>query len=378
MAYLYKSGNVYALQWSNSKRTPSRIHESLGTSNKAEALKIKSKLEYLYNEGDYDPFKAKFLEIKKSGLPDLSAIPRNEITIYELARMYVEEKKADSSSAGWTKETFRGYKYTLEYFINELGADRRYSTIDAAEISKLIKKKKVSTTTRNNYVRRLSAFFNWIEERGFGKAIHLKREKADRKLPKYVTTEELLRICDYKEGQVKETLAYCKSIDFSSLWYVDAWKFAARTGLRISELLSIKVSHIAERTLYIGSDFRTKSSAERAVPLMDFAEDIARRYCDPKVRENNPRLKDSDLLFGRKSETTKARLSKSFRECSIAAIGKRRTFHDLRHSFAYWYLTSESEKNREYRLVALKELLGHSSIDTTLIYSKLAVEDLRL
>lgn len=378
MAYLYKSGNIFALQWSNSNRSPSRIHESLGTSNKAEAVRIKKKLESDYLAGKYDPFRRKYLEQKKNGSLSLDSVPKNELTIYELAKLYIKEKSEDPSSAGWTAETYRGYKYSLEFLLNELGADRTYSSIETAEIHRIVRSKAVTVTTKNNYIRRFAAFFNWIESNGFGTALKLKREKADRKLPKYVTTEELLQICDYKENDVKRTLDFCRSESFSSLWYVDAWKFAARTGLRISELLSIKVSHISERTLFIGSDFRTKSSKERAVPLMDLAEDVAGRYTDPEYRAKNPTLKNSPYLFGRHSETTKARLSKSFRECSIAAIGKKRTFHDLRHSFAYWYLTSDSDKNREFRLVALKELLGHNSIDTTMIYSKLAVEDLRI
>jgi integrase len=111
---------------------------------------------------------------------------------------------------------------------------------------------------------------------------------------------------------------------------------------------------------------------------MDWAEGVAFRYADPKFRTRDRYLSRNDYLFGRPSPASAVKCSKEFTRCAGKALNLDRVFHDLRHTFAVWYLTAPSEKNTDFRLVALKNILGHSSLETTMIYTKLLPNQLRL
>ncbi len=124
-------------------------------------------------------------------------------------------------------------------------------------------------------------------------------------------------------------------------------------GIRISELSSLELAHIKERWVTIDG----KGKKQREIPLLPAIYQIIELY----IKEENPQK----YLFEKgKSPLNQAqlryRLIKPFR-----ALGLKATPHQLRHSFASHLL------NNGARISDVSELLGHASMATTQIYTKL-------
>ncbi len=143
------------------------------------------------------------------------------------------------------------------------------------------------------------------------------------------------------------------------------------SGLRVSEAVNLTHStiNLPERTLrFIG-----KGSKERMVPFYTEAAEILRRY----LEESRPVLlcgKVHDRVFvNQKGEPLTPRgIEYLLDQCSMKA-GLSRSIHPhmLRHSFATHLL----DNGADLRLV--QELLGHSSISTTQIYTHVTLDRLR-
>lgn len=125
-------------------------------------------------------------------------------------------------------------------------------------------------------------------------------------------------------------------------------------GLRISELASIRKEDIrGEWVRVVG-----KGSKTREIPMIEALQKATKEYLkefSPRVylfEENGQKMSENQLRY---------RLGMLFEK-----IGVKATPHQLRHSFATDLL------NGGARITDVSELLGHSSLSTTEIYTKLA------
>lgn len=142
-------------------------------------------------------------------------------------------------------------------------------------------------------------------------------------------------------------------------------------GLRISELLSLRLSDafLSENLLMV----RGKGGKERIVPIGN----PARYYIERYLRDSRPILKKgrrSEYLFlsVRRNRLSRMGFWKILRKyIVISGIDKRITPHTFRHSFATHLL----EGGADLRIV--QELLGHSDIQTTEIYTHIDRERLK-
>jgi integrase/recombinase XerD len=135
-------------------------------------------------------------------------------------------------------------------------------------------------------------------------------------------------------------------------------------GLRISELLSLKVTDISMRNGFVR--VFGKGSKERLVPVGLPAIEAVQRYLD----EARPRLlkkgRTSETLFLNVRGTLMSRMGfwKILQDYIKAAhVQKEVTPHTFRHSFATHLLEGGAD------LRAVQEMLGHASIATTQIYT---------
>jgi len=124
-------------------------------------------------------------------------------------------------------------------------------------------------------------------------------------------------------------------------------------GLRISELASLKLSDINGDWIQIHG----KGSKVRQLPVMPELQTILKEYIDIYIPQKYLFEKDKAPL---NSAGLRYKLSKLFKTHGIKA-----TPHQLRHSFATHLLNSGA------RIADVSELLGHSSMATTQIYTKL-------
>ena len=143
-------------------------------------------------------------------------------------------------------------------------------------------------------------------------------------------------------------------------------------GLRVSELVNLKISELFFREGYI--KVTGKGDKERIVPIGSVAMNEVNRY----MRFNRPQLtirkgQDNFVFLNRRG----SRLSREMvftivqQLAVLAGIRKPIGPHTLRHSFASHLLEGGAD------LRAIQEMLGHASIVTTEIYTHMNKEHLR-
>ena len=134
-----------------------------------------------------------------------------------------------------------------------------------------------------------------------------------------------------------------------------------RTGMRIGELLSLRVNDVdlSERVVKIYQG--EKNSIGRVVYLSEDARHALAEW----MQQRNP--EKSCIFYGLKGEMTygaaRIRLVKHLLRAGLADKGY--TLHCLRHTFATDLL------NAGMRLECLQQLLGHSNLEVTRIYARL-------
>ncbi len=140
------------------------------------------------------------------------------------------------------------------------------------------------------------------------------------------------------------------------------------TGMRVSEVTGLRVLDLNLENAFLKC--RGKGSKERIVPLGEVACDSVKAYLE-KVRKQLP---PSEFLFaGSKGKPlTRQRIWQLIRKYArLAGIQKKITPHTFRHSFATHLL----ERGADLRIV--QELLGHTDIATTQIYTHVSRDHLK-
>ncbi|MBL4621809.1 MAG: tyrosine-type recombinase/integrase [Immundisolibacteraceae bacterium] len=137
--------------------------------------------------------------------------------------------------------------------------------------------------------------------------------------------------------------------------------FAYSAGLRMSEVLNLKVADIDSDRMLIHVHLG-KGLKDRYTPLSPRLLEYLREY----YKQDRHLIKDY-LFPGRNGRMERTGSRKSFKKClKRAGITKYGTFHTLRHSFATHLLEDG------INLLVVQKLLGHCSIKTTMIYLHVA------
>ncbi len=143
-------------------------------------------------------------------------------------------------------------------------------------------------------------------------------------------------------------------------------------GLRVSELINLKISclHFSEDFIVVTG----KGDKERLVPIGDEAQKYINIYLKEVRIHNKINAGEEDYVFlnRRGNKLTRVMIFYIIKDlCKLVGIKKQISPHTFRHSFA----THLIEGGADIR--AVQEMLGHSSITTTEIYTHLNREFLR-
>jgi len=231
----------------------------------------------------------------------------------------------------------------LDRIIQIWGADTQVDDVNTDKVDDLIatlriegrkgtRKGTLSEATINRYLSALSAFLNFCQARDIRK----------RPLPKLEWRDEdegRIRWLSYdEEAQLMELLPK----PYSTMVYI-----ALRTGLRVSELIGLEVDQLSPEWVHLwGTD--TKSGKNRSVPISPGVYAALR----PLVSEGT--MPDYWQL---RNEWDKARAKMGLTSDPTFV------FHACRHSYA----TRAIQAGVNVRV--LQELMGHSTIKTTLRYA---------
>ena len=186
--------------------------------------------------------------------------------------------------------------------------------------------------------------------------------KVSKKLPKFIYEDEMF---DFLNGiDDKNPIGFRNKTIFEILY---------GCGLRVSELINIKINEID----FVKQELKVhgKGSVDRIVPIHNLAIDTLKKY----LMESRPILKsknlvDNDYVFlNSRGYSLTARGVRDIleREIKKQASTLKVSPHSFRHSFATHLL------NNGVDLRIVQELLGHVSLSTTQIYTKISKEKLQ-
>lgn len=181
------------------------------------------------------------------------------------------------------------------------------------------------------------------------------------RLPDVLTVEEIdamVNAIDYTKAEALRNHAIIETLYGS--------------GLRVSELIGLQISHInfEERYLLVEG----KGSRQRLVPLSDSSIGLIQEYMATDRAGMTVKKGNEDILFlnRRGGRLTRVMVFYVVRDLAVyAGIMKKVSPHTIRHSFATHLLEGGAN------LRAIQEMLGHESIATTEIYVHLDRSRLR-
>ncbi len=186
-------------------------------------------------------------------------------------------------------------------------------------------------------------------------AENLHQPKQARYLPNVLTVDETLRLLEAPQTLIPPGKYVLRDKAILELLYA--------TGVRVSELINIQ-----QQSLYLDAGFIRifgKGSKERLVPVGNSAIAWVKRY-QTELRLSLVQQNSYDYLFlnSRGIKLTRMALFAMVRKYAVmAGIEKSISPHTFRHTFATHLLEGGAD------LRAVQEMLGHSSIVTTQIYT---------
>lgn len=269
------------------------------------------------------------------------------------------------TAGGRAQATVDGYSRDLEQF-RELTGVGRLKQLDRAAVLRWLNALYEREFAKRSLARKLSAlrgFVAWALDYG-----HLKDDPvpAEIALPRALYLPHAL-----SEAEAAALIHAALGTDAASMRDYAMLETLYATGMRVSELTGLKLLD-----LHLGEGFATvtgKGGKQRVVPLGQCAIDALRRYLERARGELCPRAARHDTVFltsrGPISRSQVFRLVKKY--AALAAIKGSVSPHTLRHSCATHLLA----RGMDLRLV--QELLGHSALATTQVYTHVEKSRLR-
>ena len=241
--------------------------------------------------------------------------------------------------------TIKEYSFLVSVFLNFLKKPLEKCTVEDIESYKhyLASARKYSKTTQYLAIKALKHYYKFKK---INVPLNLTVPKRPRKMPSYLSEREASRLVSESSGNSRTHLVV---------------SLLAHTGMRVSELCNLKINDIDldENVITIRSG---KGDKDRIVIIPDYCRDIIGKYLPERYKM---RADNDFLLVSRKgTRFDSSTIQRMVRELArTAGITKKVTPHVLRHTFA----TAILRNGGDIRFI--QQLLGHSSVATTQIYT---------
>jgi len=266
---------------------------------------------------------------------------------------------------------------TLDAYLRDIKKLRDYALTDLEQSSPLeisyeqlqeylyqLSKQKFSERSHARWISSIKAFFKYLledEVREDNPAALLEGPKLGLYLPDTLSFEDVNRII--RVIDINTDLGNRNKCMVEVLY---------GCGLRVSELIDLKISNINFKESYLKVD--GKGDKSRFVPFANYTANLIKDYIQNTRSKFKINKKCEDILFlnSRGSAMSRVIVFIIIKELAQkASINKKISPHTFRHSFATHLLQNGAD------LRFIQEMLGHSSITTTEIYTHLKNEELR-
>ncbi|KRL90820.1 site-specific tyrosine recombinase XerD [Lactobacillus kalixensis] len=264
---------------------------------------------------------------------------------------------------GLSENTITAYRQDLYEFLDFLN-DENFTSwpTEATDIDAFLARQKDLNKASSSISRMISSlrkFYQWLARQNIQKLnpmIEIDAPKKERRLPVALTEKEIEDLL--AQPDINKNLGIRDRALLETMY---------ATGMRVSEAINLKLEDIhAELNLV---KVFGKGSKERLIPISSVAIDWINKYLEevrmPLLMKKG---KNTEVVFlnnrgGAMTRQAVWQLIKRY--CQQAGITKDVTPHTLRHTFATHLL----ENGADLRVV--QEILGHSDISTTQIYTNL-------
>jgi integrase/recombinase XerD len=276
---------------------------------------------------------------------------------------------------GLAENTLTSYQRDLSKFAGFLSSQRlNFDSLTAEDITSFevsLKEEGLALSSLNRVMSALKGFYKYcsIESAITNPMLDSVTHKLPRKLPKALSIDEITKLIESakREGDLMSPRNYA----ILELLY--------STGARVSEIVGITLSDLSLSK--IGSDevsvlkLKGKGSKERFVPLGKFAISALDDYLvrtRPGLVEKSAKATSALFLNSRGGRLSRQSAWQIVLDAAVATnlLGKVSP-HVFRHSYATHLLDGGAD------IRVVQELLGHSSVTTTQIYTLITIDKVR-
>ena len=264
---------------------------------------------------------------------------------------------------GLSKNTLEAYKNDLigffDYFQNVENLDE-IKRNNFSEYTMFLASNNISSSSITRKLASIKGFFKYISanrEIKSNPALSITSPKIPKRLPKVISLDEIKTI-------LKNNMTIKEKAVFELLY---------ATGLRVSELVNLEVKNIDLKNNLIKTT--GKGSKERFVPVGKKAKAALNEYL--KQRELilktgfGSNHKENSIFINDNGKTITRQWVYNFIKKQGELLHKHISPHTIRHSFATHLLENGAD------LRAVQELLGHSSVVTTQLYTHISKKRLK-
>lgn len=260
---------------------------------------------------------------------------------------------------GLSQNTIDAYRRDLGDFFDYY-AELEIDKIQRTQINTYVRnlhEKEFSATSVTRKIASLRGFFKWVcanELSPVNPTFTLEQPKVPQRLPKVMTMQEINEILNQDLSKIQRVML--------ELLY--------GCGLRVSELVNLKINDYDLKGKFL--ECTGKGSKDRIVPMGNKACEAVKDYLPERdflVQKFN--LKTKQLLINEKGKNVTRQEVYTFIHEQGKKIHKAISPHTLRHSFATHLL----ENGADLRVV--QELLGHSDVSTTQLYTHISKKRLK-
>ena len=278
---------------------------------------------------------------------------------------------------GLSPNSIAAYSRDLSNFgiyLDSRGLDfEKIDSSTATEFEIALKDRGLALASINRSVSALKTFYKYVSREYSipDPTTEMSANRLPRKLPKALTLSEITSLLNSTE----------RIGDIAALRDRAILEVLYGTGARVSEVVGLNIADLGKSTL-TGDEITTlklrgKGSKERIVPLGSFAKEAIENYVvrlRPTYLEKSKSGKATSALFLNSKGTRLSRQS-AWQTVIDAADATGLTGKVSPHVFRHSYATHLLDGGADIRVV--QELLGHSSVTTTQIYTLITIDKVR-
>ena len=265
----------------------------------------------------------------------------------------------------YSRHTVVSYKNDLLQFSQYLESNydeniEKVTTVMIRSWMAFLVQRQIQERTINRKLSSLRSFYKYLiqnKNRIDNPTVNIKVLKTKKRLPSFVRQEEM----DDLLNQIQFSDSFSDQRD-KLLLYILYF-----TGIRLSELINLKDRDVSENSIRVLG----KRNKERDVPITPFLKKEILNYL--KTRKLSFEETIDNLLVTNKGQKLYEKFvyRKVKHYLSLVTTQKDKSPHVLRHTFATQMLNNGADLN------AIKEILGHSDLTATQVYTHNSLEKLK-